>query len=40
MINFLKNSLVKGLVILIPLVILFVTFRELLEIMVGGEIGV
>jgi uncharacterized membrane protein len=35
MINFLKNSLVKGLVILIPLVILFVTFRELLEIMVG-----
>jgi len=35
MLNFLKNSLVRGLVILIPLVILFVTFRELLEIMVG-----
>ena len=35
MFNFLKNSLVRGLVILIPLVILFVTFRELLEIMVG-----
>jgi len=35
MFNFLKNALVRGLVILIPLVILYVTFRELLEIMVG-----
>jgi uncharacterized membrane protein len=35
MLKFLKNALVRGLVILIPLVILFVTFRELLEIMVG-----
>lgn len=35
MFTFLKNALVRGLVILIPLVILYVTFRELLEIMVS-----
>jgi uncharacterized membrane protein len=35
MFNFLKNALVRGLVILVPLVILYVTFRELLEVMVG-----
>ena len=35
MFKFLKNSLMRGLVILVPLVILYVTFRELLEIMVG-----
>ena len=35
MFKFLKNALMRGLVILVPLVILYVTFRELLEIMVG-----
>ena len=35
MLNFLKNALLKGLVILIPVVILYVTLRELLELMVG-----
>ena len=35
MFRFLKNAIVKGLVILIPVVVLFVTLRELVEIMIG-----
>ena len=35
MFDFLKNAFVRGLVILIPIVILYVTIRELLEIMIG-----
>lgn len=35
MFAFLKNSLIRGLVILIPIVVLYVTLRELLQIMVG-----
>ena len=35
MLGLLKDALFKGLVILIPIVILYVTFRELLELMVG-----
>lgn len=35
MFGFLKNALLRGLIILIPLVILYVTMRELLQIMVG-----
>lgn len=35
MLNLLKNALLKGLAILIPLVLLYITLRELLEMMVG-----
>jgi len=35
MFRFIKNAMVKGLVILIPIVVLFITLRELLEIMIG-----
>jgi uncharacterized membrane protein len=35
MLTFLKNAFFRGLLILIPIVILYVTLRELLEIMVG-----
>lgn len=35
MLNFLKNALVRGLIVLIPVVILFVTIRELMGLMVG-----
>jgi uncharacterized membrane protein len=34
MFNFLKNTIFRGLVVLIPVVILFITIRELLQIMV------
>jgi uncharacterized membrane protein len=34
MFRFIKNALVRGLVILIPIVVIFITLRELLEIMV------
>lgn len=33
--NYLKNTFFSGLIILIPLVLLYVTFRELLELMIG-----
>jgi len=35
MFRFIKNALVRGLVFLIPVVVLFITLRELLEIMIG-----
>lgn len=35
MINFIKNALFRGLVILIPLVLVFLTLRELLEVMIA-----
>ncbi len=33
--NYLKNVFLSGLIILIPLVLLYVTFRELLDLMIG-----
>jgi hypothetical protein len=39
MLNFFKNILMKGLVVLIPLVLLYITFRELLEIKVSVDDG-
>jgi uncharacterized membrane protein len=35
MFRFIKNAIVRGLVILIPVVVLYITLRELVEIMVG-----
>jgi uncharacterized membrane protein len=35
MFNFLKNAFLRGLIFLIPLVVLFITLRELLELMVA-----
>ena len=35
MLEFLKNALLRGLVILIPAVLVFITLRELVEIMIG-----
>jgi uncharacterized membrane protein len=35
MFNFLKTALVRGLVVLIPLVLVFLTLRELLEVMIA-----
>ena len=35
MFNFLKTALVRGLVILIPLVLIYLTLRELLEVMIA-----
>ena len=35
MFGFLKNALVRGLVILIPVVLIYVTLRELVEMMIG-----
>jgi len=35
MFDFLKNALVKGLIILIPVMLLYITLREILEMMVG-----
>jgi len=35
MFGFLKNALLRGLVILIPVVLVFVTLRELVELMIG-----
>ena len=35
MLNFLKNAIFRGLVILIPIVLLYITLRELLDLMVG-----
>ncbi len=35
MFNFLKNAIFRGLVVLIPVVILYVTIRELLQLMVA-----
>ena len=35
MFNFLKNAIFRGLVVLIPVVVLYVTIRELLQLMVA-----
>jgi len=35
MFSFFKNAIVRGLVILIPVVVLYITLRELVEIMIG-----
>ena len=39
MLKILKNAFLRGLVILIPVVVLYVTLRELLELMVAMATG-